>query len=689
MKSTHKILTAILALAIASLGCKTLQPASNSRPTATKAPPTQVAPTPTGAPTLMAPISANQTFKITGSLKSSSEMQGKFSDNILFSERQVMLIDMHGFINRDKDWLVPVDSQVIGNIKWQSENASGSYTLILPQIPQGTLNDVDNNDRQDLGVQIFAVDYEPNITGDPFKTGDDSLRGWPGNQASIKVSQDDEQEVTGGKLVVYAPDDKQLFPENFGVDGKLFSADDTAMPIPAGYSIIDLDTTPFTVSQAAVANLPLYESPDAAPKDYSSESYLQAFDHLVEFLRKNYAFNGIASKQPDWNKLVTEIRPRVEQAGNSQDAKAYYEALRDFTYAFKDGHSGMDGGDFVGEDFRDNYAGGLGYTARILDDQRVLVNSVLVGSPAQSAGLKVGAIITEVDGKAVMDVIKAQPLFFGNQSSEVSILKYKAIMLTRTKPGTLVQITFTNPGEKTKTAKITAEAEVDSLLTELGYNQSAGLVPVELDIFSQDGKDIGYIKINTNIDDLNLILRLFERGLRLFSEKKVAGIIIDLRENGGGVPLGLAGYLTDQDIPLGQMEYYDDTAGKFIARGDQGKFTPMQSQYRFDKIAVMVGLQCASACEMEAYAFGQLDGAEIIAQYPSSGIEAEVSKGQVKMPEGIRMQFPTGRIVNPDGSLFLEGVGVQPTIKVPVDEENVLSSEDVVLLRAKQFIVNQ
>jgi C-terminal processing protease CtpA/Prc len=630
----------------------------------------------------MAPISANQPFKISGSFKSSGELGGIFSDNILFSERQVILVDLHGFITRDKDWELPVNSQVIGHVQYDPKDASGTYTLLLPEVPQGTLNDVDNNGQPSTGVQVFVVDYEPNISGDPFKDGNDNLTGWPGNLASIKVSIDENHEVTGGKLVVYAPDGKQGFPTGFGADGKLFTGDDPVAILPAGYSIVDLDAKPFAFSRPAEAVLPLYEAPDVGPKDYSKESYTRAFDELLKFLRTDYAFNGIPGKQPDWDKLAAAMRPRVEQAEKNADAAAFYGALRDFTFAFKDGHVGINGGDFFSADFRENFSGGLGFTVRVLDDRRVLVNSVQAGSSAEAAGMKIGAIITQFNGKAVLDVIRAQPLFFGNQSSDASILFNQAIVLTRESPGAEVQVTFTNPGGQAKTTTLTARWEVDSLLAELGYNKSDALVPVDLRILTANGKDTGYIKLNTNSDDLNLILRLFERGLQKFSEQNIPGIIIDLRNNSGGVPLGLAGFLTNQEIPLGQIEYYDSALGKFKARGTDRKISPMASQYHFDKIAVLVGLNCASACELEAYGFSKLPGAEVVGQYNSGGIEAEVSRGQVKMPAGIGLQFPTGRIVNPDGSLFLEGVGVKPTIKVPVNSANVLSGEDVILQTA-------
>ncbi len=452
---------------------------------------------------------------------------------------------------------------------------------------------------------------------------------------------------------------------------------------------MDLDTTPFTFSQSPQENVPLYEAPDVGPHDFSSETYTQSFDDLVNFLKTNYAFDGIQGKEPNWDQLVASIRPRIQQAEQNHDAQAFYEALRDFTYGFKDGHVGLDGGDLSTKDFQTHYLGSLGFTVRVLDDGKVMVDSVLSGGPAESAGMKVGAIIDQFNGKPVMDVINAEPLFFGLESSDVAILHSKAIMLTRTTPNGQATVSFTNPGGQAQSATLTATPEVDTLLKQLGYNQNNDLLPVQLQTLSVNGSDIGYIQVNSNLDDINLILRLFERGLKDFQKNKVSGLIIDLRNNGGGTPLGLAGFLTNQTITLGQLEYYNKLTGKFEAQGIPDQIFPNQDQYHFDKLAVLVGLNCASACELEAYGFSKVPGAMIVGEYPTAGIEAEVSKGQVKMPEGINMQFPTGREVLPDGSLFLEGQGVPPTIKVPVNEATVLSNDDVVLQAAEKAILGQ
>lgn len=684
-----KILSAILMLALASFACQAIPAAGPSTPTAEAAQePTATEPATaqvTEAPTVPAPnITSDQPYEITGTFKYSNDIITTY-----YVEDAVALVDMYGFVKRDKQWVMPVSSQTLGFMKIDAAKKTGNFSLQLPEIPLGQFADVDNNGKKDTGVEIFAVSWWPNLTGGPFSEGDDKSRGWPNYLASVRTDPDKDDEVIGGKLVVWAPDDKQQFPSGFGADGKLFTADDPVAPLAAGYSLIDLEKQPFAVSRDSKSEVTLYEPPDAAIKDFSGDSYTQAFDKMVEFLRKEYAFNGIKGKQPDWDKLVADLRPRIADAEKKQDATAYYEALRDFTYAFKDGHVGMNAGDLFTQDFQTNYVGSLGFNVRVLDDGKVMVNYVLPGGPAEAAGMKAGAVITEVDGKPVRQVIDGEPLFFGLQSSDIGILYNKAIMLSRTKPAEQVKVTFANPGGQPKSVQLTAFREVDNLLNELGYNDNNGLVPVELQILTVGDQKIGYIKISSNYDDLNLIIRLFERGLKQFQDQKVAGLIIDMRNNGGGANLGLAGFLTTKEIPIGQLQYYNNNSGKFEPEGEPEKVTPNENQYHFDKMALLVGLHCASACELEAYGFSQVPGMMVIGQYPTGGIEAEVSRGQIKLPENISMQFPTGREVLPDGSLFLEGQGVQPTVRVPVNETTVLATDDPILKAAEDAILGK
>jgi C-terminal processing protease CtpA/Prc len=686
-----QILSAVIILSLAQMSCVSFNNLTSSQSSTPKAA-TQVPQGPTPVAIQAPSVTANEPFRITGSFKWTQEIQGTLADNIIFSERQVVLTDLHGFVIRNMKWELPVDSQVLGYVQYDSTNGSGTYELSLPEVPQGMLNNVGNKNPQDTGVQIFAVAYAPNIYGSPFEAGDDRSLGWPTDNASITTDPNRDEEIMGGKIIVWSPDNKQQFPTGFGADHKLFTSDDPTAPISAGYSVVNLDTSPFAFSETPQQDIPLIESQGAKPHDFSGETYTQAFDDLVAFLKTDYAFNGIPGKEPNWDSLVASIRPRIQQAEQNQNKFAFYQALRDFTYGFKDGHTGIDGGDLFTKDFQTNYIGSYGFYVRVLDDQSVMVDSVVAGGPADQAGMKRGAIIKQFNGKPVMDVINSEPLFFGLQSSDFAITYYKAFMLSRAKPNDQATISFTNPGGTSQSVTLTAtysQDEIQQMVKEIYGNTSPTLLPVNMKTLSVNGTDIGYISLNTNEDDLNLILRLFERGLKDFQQNKVAGLILDLRNNGGGVPLGLAGFLTNQTINLGQLEYFNKLTGKFESQGLPDQFFANQEQYHFDKIAVLVGLNCASACELEAYGFSKVPGAVVVGEYPTAGVEAEVSQGQVKMPEGINMQFPTGREVLPDGSLFLEGTGVQPTLKVPVNAANVLSTDDVVLTAAENSILGK
>jgi C-terminal processing protease CtpA/Prc len=153
--------------------------------------------------------------------------------------------------------------------------------------------------------------------------------------------------------------------------------------------------------------------------------------------------------------------------------------------------------------------------------------------------------------------------------------------------------------------------------------------------------------------------------------------------------IGLAGYFTPQAIPLGQEYQRNTNNGRFEPRGAVVEVTPRTRTYTFTKIAVLVGLGCASACEAEAYALSKLPNVTLVGQYPTSGTYASVIGDEYTMPERITMQFSKWRYLTSSGTLFLEGQGVAPTVRVPVDGETVLAKEDVVRQAALKILTEQ
>ncbi|HEX7394029.1 MAG TPA: S41 family peptidase, partial [Anaerolineaceae bacterium] len=681
------LLSLIVVIALFQAGCQISVPVPETA-TPTPAPVatlTHAVPTPTAAvltlaiPTLSAatapaptpiivPAGGEQPVRITGDFIYTNGI----AVETYYVEQAVALADMHGFVVRDQEWKTPIDGQVLGYLSIDKVKKQGVYHLDLPAQPEGTYNDVSHRGQNDAGVQIFAVSYWPNLAGGPFAEGDDPSLGWPNYLASVKADSGNKNEVIGGKLIVFAPDDKQLFPTGYGADGLLFTADDPEGPLPAGYSVIDLDQKPFGISRKSSENVTLYEPKDYAVKDFSNLSYSDAFKQSFDLIRTHYAFNGVTSKQPDWNKLYADLAPRIAQAETNKDANAYYKALLDFSLAFKDGHVGLSGGLVESQFMSAHLSYGYGFAIRELDSGQSIAVFVLTNGPADKAGMKVGAEITAFNNTPIQDAIGAAATLQPS-STDYGKRYDQAQMLLRAANGAQAIVTFKNPGQSAQTVTLKAVRETQSFLaTYLFRNQDPTALPVEYKILASGA---GYVKINSNDDDLNLIVRLFQRALQTFQDNKAPGIIIDMRLNPGGSPLGLAGFLTNHDILLGQLMYYSDTTGKFEPDGPAERFTPNVEQYTFKKMAVLVDQSCYSACELEAYGFSQVPGMMVIGMYPTGGTEAEVSRGQFNLPEGLSLQIPFGRFVLPDGSLFLEGSGVQPTIKVPLTAQNVLSTD--------------
>lgn len=616
------------------------------------------------------------------------EIRGGFtySNDVItryFVEHAVALTDMYGFVIRDREWELPVDAQALGFLEIDPGAQTGTYTLDLPARPDGTLADVDNDGSADAGVQIFAVAYSPNVAGGPFSEGDDRSMGWPTYLASVKTDTENDDEVIGGKLVVWAPDEGQQFPTGFGDDGLLFTADDPAGPIPAGYSIVDLDQSPFAISREAEPEVELHEPQDAAIKDYSGMSYTEAFEALHQKVSTEWAFNGIPDKEVDWQALHDRLAPKVAEAEKNGDPLAFYRALHEFAISIPDGHTGI-GGEIGDQDFVQSTSAGYGFAIRELDDGRAIVVFVTPGGPAEAAGMQVGAEVTHLNGQPIGEAIgSAVP--YGSYSTEIFRRYQQARYLLRVPEGAKATVAFVNPGGAPQTVELSAVNERESFAyTSLFFGVEPKLLPVDSSLLESG---IGYISINSYSDDLNLTVRLFQRALDQFQAAGISKLIIDLRHNGGGNPLGLAGFLYDQEIPLGQQESYSEKTGKFEPVGIRGKVLPNVQQYRFEGVALLVGQACASACEEEAYSFSKVPGTVVVGMYPTSGAFADVLRGQFLLPEGLQMQTPTERFTNPDGGLFLEGTGVVPTVKVPVTAETVLSTDDVELRAAEDALM--
>src|SRR5512142_2877853 len=100
-------------------------------------------------------ISGGQPSEITGTFSYTNDIITTY-----YVEQAVALVDMYGFVKRDKEWTIPVDSQTLGFLQIDPQAKTGKYSLQLPARPLGQMADVGHDNGK--GVQIFAVTYWPN-----------------------------------------------------------------------------------------------------------------------------------------------------------------------------------------------------------------------------------------------------------------------------------------------------------------------------------------------------------------------------------------------------------------------------------------------------------------------------------------------------------------------------------------------
>lgn len=607
------------------------------------------------------------------------------------AEPEIVLEDQGGFVTRDRTFIIPVKSQVIGQITSDFYTSPFTYSLTLPEEPNGTLHDVDHDGKQETGVMVFAIAYWTNTWGDPYLERRDLMGGaWSSAYASTRVSDNPNfyLEVFGGKYLVYAPDGQEQFPSGFGADKKLFTEDDPIMDLPAGWSVIDMDQSPFGIDRSEKPTIDLIEPESTALDDFSKLSYTEAFDKMLEKFTNEYAFTEF--KKIDWAAKGKEFRPRFEEAEKKNDPHTYALALRDFLWSIPDTHVGFDQS-LLNDDFVRETEGGLGFAMRETDDGKIIANFILPGGPAEKAGMKWGAEIISLDGKPTADVVAAN-MPWSSPFSNPIIKRLQQLRYATRFPMDKgkVDVTFKNPDGAEQNAALDVVSERQSFsVGSFYYGQSPTALPVEFDVLPSG---YGYLKINSFSDNDVLSIQVWERAIQYFNENQIPGVIIDMRINGGGsgwLADQMAAYFFDKEIVVGNTAKYSKDTGKFyMDPGDETRMIPPRAPLQYQgPVAVLVGPGCASACEFFSYDMTINDRAKIVGQYPSDGAGGSVE--QFLMPEGIFTQITIGRAVDAKGNIHLEGKGVVPTVKVPVTVETLqkqANGEDVVLEAAEQAL---
>lgn len=294
--------------------------------------------------------------------------------------------------------------------------------------------------------------------------------------------------------------------------------------------------------------------------------------------------------------------------------------------------------------------GGVGLVVTQEDDNRLIVVSAFKGTPAYKAGILSGDWIVKIDGE---DTTK--------------LTLEEAAHKMQGEPGTKVTLSIWREGET-------------SIKDYVIERENINVPSVEGQMLSQN-KDIAYISITqfgekTGVDFKNTLQELQAQGMK--------GLILDLRNNGGGLltsALEVASYL----IPEGPIVHIVDNSRTQTYEAPGGNLEI--------PLVVLVNKGSASASEIVSGAIKDTKAGVLVG-------ETTFGKGLVQtvfpISGGAGVKLTTAKYLTPNKN-DINKTGIEPDIKVEIpdqlEQEVMLTSpneeKDPQLIKAIEVIRQQ
>lgn len=250
----------------------------------------------------------------------------------------------------------------------------------------------------------------------------------------------------------------------------------------------------------------------------------------------------------------------------------------------------------------------------------VTIVNPMKNSPAEKAGVKAGDMVYAIDGKEVsgMEISQVQALIKGEKGSEV-------------------KLTLVRADEKVEVTVIRDEIVEDTVSSEMLDNK------------------IGYIQV-TSFEQVTV--DQFRDAIDKLENQGEEGLIIDLRNNGGGL-LDTAVDMLDRMLPEGVVVYSMDKNGKkqeYMAKDPD----------KFDKpLAILVNGNSASASEVFCGAIQDENAGKLIG---TTTFGKGIVQGVFGLDDGSAVKMTTAKYYTPKGR-NIHGKGLTPDIEVELTDK--------------------
>lgn len=269
--------------------------------------------------------------------------------------------------------------------------------------------------------------------------------------------------------------------------------------------------------------------------------------------------------------------------------------------------------------------GGIGVVVGVDIDRDLLqIISPIKDGPGDKAGLKAGDYILEVDGKP----------YKGQENNE-------AVKAMKGEPGTKVKLTIGRNLDTEKEETKIIEIDRDIIKAETVSSQML-----------ED--NMGYIRISS-FDDNTFVD--FEAQMKELEAKGMKSLIIDLRNNPGGV-LDITANIADLFLDKGDIVYTENKEGK-------REYLKSNSKKVDYPLAILVNQGSASASEVLSGALRDRDRAKLVG---TKTFGKGVVQRLVDLGDGTGLKLTISEYFTPSGTK-IDGIGITPDYVVDLPED--------------------
>ncbi len=416
------------------------------------------------------------------------------------------------------------------------------------------------------------------------------------------------------------------------------------------------------------------------PRPVTTEEALADFETAWSAIDESHfdpEFNGL-----DWDAIHDEYLPRAEAA---TDIRQLRGVIDEMLQRLGQSHFGVIPMEALppatgGEDGEtpDEIAGGCGLDVRLRDGQ-LLVTKVKPGGPADKAGVHLGWVLLEADGRVAVDVLKDFEASAEKLGERQVAYGMREALRRRTfgEIGSTVELIFRDGEDREVSIELTREAR-DVIAHAAAATLPTFYLEFESGIREVNGKRIGLVYFS------NWFLPMAMSFDQAMDElRECDGIIIDLRGNGGGalaMCMGLSGHFFDEKKQMGTMMFHDNTL-KYMANprriSTEGeRVTPFAGP-----LAVLVDETSGSASEVFSGGVQAVDRARV---FGNTSAGAVLGARLTSLPSGDAIIHAMANFQTADG-IYLEHRGVIPDEDIPILREDLLAGRDAQLQAALEW----